>query len=187
MKQSLYGKYPGVLKNDTKYIENCSEMELFIMINKYYEVLRLKNYYEQIIEFYRKTEDQRMISYFEKKLEILMEKNYLFTSNPQEYSYTLDYCLLQTARYNTNITYNPCGRILITNEFKKWYEKWFLYVSTLDNDSFSLYARYRYEGKNLDCFNIQKPLELDKKLDNIEDLNINDLYVLTKNIRHISA
>lgn len=154
MKKSLYGKFPGLLKYDTKYIENCSEIELFIQVSKYYEVIKMKNYYEKMIHFYQTTADQDMILYFKKRLAEELEKNPLLSNDPQTYFYTMDYCLLQTARFNTGIIYNPDGRIKITDDFKKWYNDWQNYILTMDQDLFSAYMKWRYEGKNLAHFNI---------------------------------
>lgn len=186
MKQSLYGKYPGVLKYDSNYVENCSEIELFIIVSKYYEVSRMKNYCTKMINFATQNNDNGMIEYFQNILELETKKNPLIVNNPQEYSYTLDYCLMQTARFNTNIKYNPNGRVIITNEFKDWYEKWYLYISTLEKDCYSAYARYRYEGKNLQHFNEETALMMMNN--DLEQLyNINNGYTLQKNIKQISA
>ena len=53
MKPSIYGKYPGKLKYDVKYIENCSEIELFIQVNKYYGLLQTIEYYYKMKHFYQ--------------------------------------------------------------------------------------------------------------------------------------
>lgn len=185
MKQSLYGKYPGVLKHDAKYIENCSEMELFIIVSKYYETFRMSSYLNKMIAFSKQIGDSKMVLHFEKALEDETKKNPLAKNNAQEYSYTLDYCLLQTARFNTNISYNPNGRIAITDEFKNWYENWQMYIATLDKNCYEVYAKCRYEGKSLQHFseNIASPTDSTE----FEEINNVNSYKLQKNIRQISA
>lgn len=188
MKQSLYGKYPGALKYDSKYVEDCSEMELFVVVSKYYEVVRMRNYCNKMINFAERNNDQEMKKHFEEMLVNEKKKNPLVTDNPQEYSYTLDYCLLQTARFNTNISYNPNGRVVVTDEFKDWYEKWQLYIATLDKNCYSLYARYRYECKSLSHFSEESNLIMNNgDLEQFENIDTEKNYTLQKNIRQISA
>ena len=111
MRQSLYGKYPGALKYDSKYVENCSEMELFVVVSKYYEVVRMRNYCNKMINFAERSNDQEMKKHFEEMLANEKKKNPLVNDNPQEYSYTLDYCLfykyLNKHMKNTYNDYNP--------------------------------------------------------------------------------
>lgn len=192
MKQNLYGKYPGVLKYDVKYVKSCSEMELFILVSKYYEVIHATTYYEKMISFYQKLNDEKMVDYFKEKIRIEKEKCPLLTENPQEFYYTLNYCLLQTARFNTNIAYNPNGEVIITEEFNEWYNNWQLYVNTMDESPLAIYRKCRYEGKSLEYFNndgsTSASIIENKYWENVENINIkNSKPVLQKNIRQIYA
>lgn len=163
MKPSLYGKYAGILKYDAEYIKNCSEMELFIQVNAYYEpvhryneLLALVPNYIKMKEFYEKHDDNKAAEYFEDlktKLANKINKAVELTSKrTDEVEYAMDFCILQTAKFGTNVSYNPNGRVILTEEFKAWYENWKLYVESMDNNVLEAYRRYRYQGKSLENF-----------------------------------
>ena len=145
MKPSLYGKYAGILKYDAEYVKNCSEMELFIQVNAYYEpvhryneLLALVPNYIKMKEFYEKHDDNKAAE--------------LTSKRTDEVEYAMDFCILQTAKFGTNVSYNPNGRVILTEEFKAWYENWKLYVESMDNNVLEAYRRYRYQGKSLENF-----------------------------------
>ena len=185
MKPSLYGKYAGKLEREKNYIMNCSEMELFIQVNAFYElfnsynsILPIISYLEKMKEFYRKTGEEELEKYFSKKLEdynkrkdnlikIIETRN---DSDDNEWNYAMDFCILQTAKFGTNVSYNPNGRVIITDQFAEWYNNWQSYVTYMDEDSLQLYRRCRYEGKGLDNFCIDIPLAKNKVIHEIDNI-----------------
>ena len=67
MKASLYGKNPGKLKYDVDYIKNCSEIELFVLVNTFYEPLHSYNnkitllkYFNKMKDFYKLTNEKEL-------------------------------------------------------------------------------------------------------------------------------
>lgn len=192
--KSLYGIYPGKLKYDTKYIESCSEMELFIQVNDFMiktQNLKFLNYCDENIKLYQQSNDEERVEHFksikQNCIKKELSKNSLFLDNLEEYVYSLDYCILQTARFGTNVEYNPTGRVIKTKEFNEWYNNWRLFISSMDDASFSIYRKYRYEGKSLECFKLNKKLT-QEEINNLED-NDEKIYVYTKkeNIKHSYA
>lgn len=165
MELSLYGKEPGELREYTDYINSCSEMELFIIVRKYYEVIRTSE-------------------------NILREKSKKITSyntNYQEFLYSLDYSLIATNRFGTKIEYNPNGRIKLTTEFKKWYDSWQNYEANLDNETRKLYYTYRRQGKSLELFSLDKQLT-SKDIDIIEETRETTYYQsMIKSIKQATA
>ena len=165
MELSLYGKTPGELKEYIDYIDSCSEMELFILVRKYYEVIRTS---ENILK--------------EKSKKIT-----LYNTNYQEFLYSLDYSLLATNRFGTNIQYNPNGRIKLTNEFKKWYDSWQSYENNLDDNTRELYYTYRRQCKSLELFSLDKQLT-SKDIDIIEEKRETSYYQpIIKSIKQATA
>ena len=68
----------------------------------------------------------------------------------------MDFCILETARFGTKVTYNPNGRVVVTDEFLKWYNNWQSYITYMDNETLSTYRTYRYEIINSDYFELKK-------------------------------
>lgn len=163
MKTSLYGKYAGMLKYDTEYIENCSEMELFIQVSAYYEpvrryneLLNLATYYEKMKRFYKANDDESSVKYFENLKNNLTKEltnsSMILERKDKEWEYAMDFCILQTAKFGTNVSYNPSGRVILTEEFNTWYQNWQFYVNNMDETVLNVYRKYRYEGKSLNNF-----------------------------------
>lgn len=188
MKKSLFGIYPGKLKDDVDYIKKCSEMELFLQVNCYYEPIRMLTYYSKMKKFYQKLEDTKATTYFQNKIEELLNiKNIKTESDFNEYKYTADFCILQTSRFGTNVVYNVKGNIVLTEEFKNWYNKWQAYISTMDDDTLSFYRRCRYEGKHLDLFHPNnKPEVLKELITDLEEFN-QPYQLVKKSIKQVSA
>lgn len=187
MNKSLYGIYPGKLKYDSKYIKECSEMELFIQVNNYLEkeeILKYYDYCNKMKDFYIKCEDYSMVNHFEKQLNQYESiRNYII-ENKDETEYALDFCILQTARYNTNVKYNPNGRIIRTEEFNEWYEKFKLYSLTLNKETMEFYKKCRYESKGLQYFNPGKTVNNEISEENIIQINTVKPYKKEKSIKH---
>lgn len=181
MKPSIYGKYPGKLKNDTNYIQNCSEIELFIQVNKYYGLFQTIEYYSKMKKFYQITEDEKMMNYFEELRKQELEKSNLLKNEPQEFLYTMNYCLLQTSRFDTKIVYNPKGQVEITKEFQQWYQNWLTYFQNMSMEDLMIYRKCSYEGKNLQYFQLNREISTKDILENPE--NKNSYQLVKKNIR----
>lgn len=165
MKPSMYGINPGKLKYDSEYIKNCSELELFIQVNSFYEPIKLYNemdkiltHYKQLETFYKNTEELELADDFSNKIKVLLERiEYIkIKAEDIENIYAMDFCILQSARFGTNVVYNPNGRVNITDDFKNWYDNWKLYISSLDDNTLNFYRKCRYEGKHLDKFNLSQ-------------------------------
>lgn len=178
MKPSLYGKYPGKLKYDANYLKNCSEMELFIQVNAFYEPVKFYNekniilkYFNKMKKFYKLTCQEELENYFDKKIQELENRSTrtMEELESDEWTYSMDFCILQTARFGTKVTYNPNGRIILTDEFKDWYNNWQSYITNMDSETLSIYRTCRYEGKYLDRFNLDKPSISE---DIIEDIDV---------------
>lgn len=194
MKPSLYGKNPGKLKYDKDYIKNCSELELFIQVNKFYAPIKMYNQYQnevsylnKMINFYRFTEEKELEDYFISKTKYLNERlSYIEEHiNDQEWLYAMDFTILQSSRFGTNIKYNPEGRIILTEEFNNWYDNWHLYIANMDKATLNFYRTCRYENKHLDKFNLENPIINEN---NIETIDITKPYTYKlkeKSIRHI--
>lgn len=158
----------GKLKCNSRYIENCSEIELFIQINSYYtflEQLKLVDYYHKMSKLYQMQDDIKLAKYFSG-----LEKNMLERmpndKELEEYENALDYCILQTARFNTGVFDNHNGRIQVTPAFEEWYYSWCNYIDNMDEDTYMVFRRCRYEGKGLENFKLNKPISII----NVEDL-----------------
>ena len=185
MNPSLYGKNPGKLRYDTKYIQNCSEIELFQQVSIYYSCVKRIEYATKLKEFYQCLEDEKMVDYFDQMIEKEKEKNIVLKTDYQEFLYTLDYCILQTARFGTKVVYNPKGRVQITEEFKTWYQNWQNYILCMDDIDYYAYSTCRYEGKGFQYFQLNQPIPASDISDFIEHT---DHYQLVKrNIKQISA
>lgn len=180
MRPSLYGKYAGRLKHSVDYLSKCPELELFIQVSSLYYPLAMMEYYKKMVKFYENIEDLASKKYFEKRIDelniVLNEEN---TKEYKDFIYALDYCILQTARFNTNVVYNPNGRIIITDEFRNWYDSWQLYMASMDKETLALYRTCRYQGKGLDKFHLDKPIEKEKVINEI-DGTIPKQYILKK-------
>jgi len=191
MKPNLYGKYAGKLEKEKDYLKTCSEIELFIQINTLYEPINSYNnitttisFLEKQKRFFTKSNELELLEYVSNKQKDLIKKleylrNIVEKINDPEWAYSIDYCILQTARFGTNVSYNPNGRIIITEEFKSWYNNWQAYITYMDEETLLHYRKCRYEGKGLDKFNINfsvaKKQEI-KELDSIKP----QVYKLTK-------
>lgn len=165
MKPSMYGINPGKLKYEENYIKNCSELELFIQIKAFYEPIKFYNEainnlysFEKLKSFYEQTEEFELVNYFNNKIKYITEKlDYAkIKAENIEYIYAMDFCILQSARFDTNVVYNPNGRVILTDEFKNWYDNWELYIKEMDNNTHNFYRNCRYEGKFLDKFNLNQ-------------------------------
>lgn len=180
MKPSLYGKYAGRLKYSVDYLSKCSELELFIQVSSLYYPLTMMEYSKKMVKFYENTEDIASKKYFEERISnlniVLRKEN---TKEYNDFIYALDYCILQTARFNTNVVYNPKGRIIITEEFKNWYNNWQLYIASMDDETLALYRTCRYQGKGLEKFHLDKPIEKEKVINEIDGA-IPKQYLLNK-------
>lgn len=183
MKNSLYGIYPGKLKYDADYIKNCSEIELFNLVNSYYQIINKIDEFNQMIELYqkqnnldleRKTQNQ--------KEEFLNMKNLNNIDNLKEFEYTLDFCILQTSRFNTKTAYNPNGRVIITEEFINWCNNWQLYISTMDDETLAFYRNCQYEGKHLDQFSLNK-----RSIEDLKTIKTYSYKPTNKSIKQIIA
>lgn len=180
MKPNLYGKYAGKLEREKNYLQNCSEMELFIQVNTLYEPINSYNnitnmisFLEKQKRFFTRTNELELVEYISNKEKTLTkELEYLSTIvekiNDEEWAYSMDYCILQTARFGTNVSYNPNGRIIITEEFKNWYNNWQAFITYANDETLSYYRTCRYEGKGLDKFNFEHSItkkQIIKELD----------------------
>lgn len=192
MKKNLYGIYPGKLKYDATYIKNCSEMELFIQVDNYLkkeQLLKYLEYCNQMKEFYERCEDYNTANYFKELLKQYSSlKNYII-ENLDEINYALDFCILQTNRFNTKVEYNPNGRVIRTKEFNDWYKNFNLYISTLNKDSVEIYRKCRYESKGLQYFSPDKILNKETVENNVIEINTTQPYAYKKekSIRQIFA
>lgn len=160
MELSLYGKYAGRLKYSTDYLNKCSELELFNQVSSLYYPISMVEHYEKMINSYKNTGDEINKKYYEDEITYL--NTILKTNNAKEYDeiiYALDYCILQTARFGTNVTYNPNGRIILTEEFKNWYDNWSLYIASMDDVTLAIYRTCCYEGKGFDKFKLDKSIK----------------------------
>lgn len=198
MKTSLYGKYAGKLKSDASYVENCSEMELFIQVSAYYEPIRNHKellsrlaYYEKMKLFYLMNEDESALSYFEDLIKdttkLLSFSTILLENRNEEHEYAMDFCILQTKKFGTQVSYNPAGRVTLTEEFNEWYKNWQLYVNNMDKTTLDIYRTYRYEGKSLDNFRnvalqqVENTYEINNDIDGYQPAKTK------KNIKRITA
>lgn len=152
----------GKFEFDSSYIENCSGIELFVQINGYYqflEQLKLINYYHKMDHLYQMQGDLELANYF-KTLESSLLDRMSTEEELKELENTLDFCILQTARFNTGVHDNPNGRIKTTPDFENWYYSWVNYIEKMDEESYMLYRRCRYEGKGLENFQLNKPVPI---------------------------
>lgn len=183
--KSLYRIYPGKLKYDTKHIESCSEIELFIFINYYMnktERINFLDYCDYMISYYIRFYNAERIEHFKSikqngiTKELVKDPSFLY--NLEDYAYSLDNCLLQSIRFGTNIEYNPNGRINQTKEFKEWFNNWKSYISEISNEA-SNQEEYCYENKILDNFKLTKNLiekEIEKTYTYTKKENIKQSY-----------
>jgi len=159
---SMNVRSKGKFEFDANYIENCSEIELFIQINGYFqflEQLKLTDYYHKMYKLYQIQGDKKAANYF-KTLEDSMLNRTPTSEELKVLEDTLDFCILQTARFNTGVCDTSNGRIKTTQGFENWYYSWINYIAEMDNESYDLYRRCRYEGKGLECFQLNKPVEI---------------------------
>lgn len=177
----------GKFEFDSSYIENCSEIELFIQINGYYqflEQLKLIKYYHKMNHLYEMQGDLNLANYF-KSLESSLLDRIPTEEELKELENTLDFCILQTARFNTGVRDNPNGRIQITANFQNWYYSWVNYMKKMDEESYMLYRKCRYEGKGLENFQLNRPISIVRVEDVLNSQKIKQYkYLITnKNIR----
>jgi len=192
MNQSLYGKYAGILENNKEYLQNCSEIELFIQVNAYYEPINSYNtisnnidYLIKMIHFYKTTEEKELEEYFIKEL-VFLKKKLAYCKNPEEsyeFAYPMDYCILQTKRFGTKVKYNKDGRVILTDEFKEWYNNWQTYMTYMDNETLQAYRTCRYEGKGLEYFQLNKYLEKESIIEKIETIKTQSHKPIQKSIK----
>lgn len=188
MKPNLYGKYAGKLEREVNYLQNCSELELFIQVNSYCnpiyscnENINTLEYFKKVRDFYHNTGEVELEEYFNKRIIELTKtiKDNKKDFNSDEWAYPMDYCILQTARFGTKVTYNPNGRVILTEEFNEWYNNWKAYLEYMDSETLAYYRVCRYEGKGLDKFHLDRPIEkeiITKEIDSIKPYT----YQLTK-------
>lgn len=183
---SMKVRNKGNFEYDSSYIENCSEMELFIQINGYYQFLnqlKLTCYYHKMHHLYELQGDTKLANYF-KNLENLMLHRMPTEEKLEELKNTLDFCILQTARFNTGVHDNN-GRIQITPDFENWYYSWINYIDKMDDESYMLYRKCRYEGISLDKFQLDNPVSIVniKDISNIQKIKKYDYIEVKENIR----
>lgn len=113
--------------------------------------------------------------------------NFFKTNNQKldECLYALDYCVLETSRFNTNTEYNPEGRVIITEEFNIWYNNWKNYVENMDDETLMALRRCQKQALPLNIFYFDKPVNEAE----IEQFEINPKVYTKKqqNIRSVSA
>ncbi len=153
----------GKLKYDADYIKSCSEIELFIQINSYYELLaslKLKTYYHKMRMLYQKAEDLTLAEFFAKKEQNISER---MPSDDEikELEETLDFCILESSRFDTGVCFNSNGVVEKTQKFYNWYYSWNFYIQNMDDETLLAYRKCRYEGKGLSQFQLKSYPDLE--------------------------
>lgn len=153
-----------------KYLKRCSEVELFLNINKNHNILENYNnrkYYEKLSNDYKNIQDDSMAKYFEAKS---LSSTHIITSfeKLESIKRELYYAMLQTSRFNVNLKVDDNGNLIMTDEFLTWYYGWDNYINNMDEDTLMLFRKCRYEGVGLEYFSVQKNItskEIEDKLE----------------------
>ena len=177
----------GKLKYDADYIKSCSEIELFIQINSYYELLtslKLKTYYHKMKMLYQKTEDLALATFFAKKEQNISERM-LSDDQIRELEETLDFCIFESSRFNTGVYLNSNGIVEKPQKFYNWYDSWSFYIQNMDDETLLVYRKCRYEGKGLNQFQLKSYPDLEAVEEILEKPKVKQYLYATpiKNIR----
>ena len=138
------------------YLEKVSEVQVFLEVNRYYELLsnyRNREYYQQLANNYKNIGDTETAKYFLEKAKMA---SYIIKDNEslKKVESMLDGCILQTNRFNTDTCLLDDGSVNMTDNFYIWYYSWVSYIENMDDETLLAFRKCRYEGKGLENFTL---------------------------------
>lgn len=138
------------------YLEKVSEVQVFLEVNRYYELLsnyRNREYYQKLANNYKNIGDTETAKYFLEKAKMA---SYIIKDGEslKKVESMLDGCILQTNRFNTDTCLLDDGSVNMTDNFYSWYYSWVSYIENMDDETLLAFRKCRYEGKGLENFTL---------------------------------
>ena len=121
------------------YLEKVSEVQVFLEVNRYYELLsnyRNREYYQKLANNYKNIGDTETAKYFLEKAKMA------------------SYIIKDDESLKKVESLLDDGSVNMTDNFYSWYYSWVSYIENMDDETLLAFRKCRYEGKGLENFTL---------------------------------